>query len=90
MAVLGVPSTLMRRRPTASVRATMAATAGAIAAGTAEELAVTADATALAPGSYRALLCVATNDPQARMVRVAVDLRVHPDGTLFRDGFDAP
>ncbi len=69
---------------------TMAATAGAIAAGTAENLAVTADATALAPGSYRARLCVATNDPQARMVRVAVDLRVHPDGTLFRDGFDAP
>ncbi|ANB19032.1 FG-GAP repeat protein [Dokdonella koreensis] len=69
---------------------TLAATTGAIAAGAAENLAVTADATALAPGSYRALLCMATNDPQARMVRVPVDLTVHPDGTLFRDGFDSP
>lgn len=68
----------------------LAATAGAIAAGAAESLAVTADATTLAPGSYRALLCVATNDPLARMLRVPVDLTVHPDGTLFRDGFDAP
>ena len=70
---------------------TLAPASGAIAPGGSATLSVAIDTTGLALGRHAALVCVATNDPLARMVRVPVAVTVNPEGVIFRDGFeDAP
>jgi hypothetical protein len=61
---------------------------GTVASGASQDVNVTADATGLDPGSYSAVLCVMTNDPDHALVQVPVGLTVTADDTIFRDGFD--
>ena len=62
--------------------------AGALAPGASATLTVAVDTAGLASGPHRALVCVTTNDPLARMVRVPVVVVVNPAGTIFSDGFE--
>jgi len=66
--------------------------AGTVAPGAFADVPVSADAGALAEGTYAAHLCVATNDPARPLVAVPVSLTVTPavvvDG-LFCSGFEA-
>jgi hypothetical protein len=61
---------------------------GSIAVGESQDVTVTADATGLDPGSYSALVCITTNDPNNALVGVPVSLTVTADDTIFKDGFD--
>jgi len=61
---------------------------GTVAAGASQDVTVTADATGLDPGSYSAVLCVTTNDPDHALVAVPVSLTVTVDDRIFADGFD--
>ncbi|MGN6519541.1 MAG: ExeM/NucH family extracellular endonuclease [Dokdonella sp.] len=71
---------------------------GTVAGGANTDVAITADPSAddLAPGSYTATLCIATNDPAHAMIAVPVALTVTPApvvpcsaaDTIFCDGFD--
>jgi hypothetical protein len=61
---------------------------GTVASGASEDVSVTADADGLDPGSYAALVCVTTNDPDHGLVGVSVNLTVTGDDTIFVDGFD--
>jgi hypothetical protein len=61
---------------------------GTVAAGTSQDVTVTADASGLDPGSYSAVLCVTTNDPDHALVAVPVSLTVTVDDRIFADGFD--
>jgi hypothetical protein len=63
-------------------------TSGSVASGESQDVTVTADATALAPGSYSALLCITSDDPVNGLIPVPVSLTVTPDDTIFKDGFD--
>ena len=63
-------------------------TGGTVASGSSQDVTVTADASGLDPGSYSAVLCVTTNDPDNGLVQVPVTLTVTVDDTIFRDGFD--
>lgn len=67
---------------------TLTPASGALAPGASATLALAIDTTGLALGRHTALVCVATNDPLARMVRVPVAVTIDPDGTIFRDGFE--
>lgn len=69
---------------------TLSGANGSVDAGTTASVQIGADAAGLQPGRYQALLCVATNDPDHRLVRVPVSLRVNAQGTIFRDGFETP
>lgn len=62
---------------------------GSVPSGSTREIAVQIDTAGLAPGDYSALLCIGTNDPVARLVRVPVRLNVNLDGTIFKDGFES-
>src|SRR5690606_14178654 len=57
-------------------------TSGTTPAGGNVEVAVTVDSTGLAAGSYEALLCVTTNDPDAELVEVPVSLTVVSTGPV--------
>lgn len=61
---------------------------GDVAAGTSSDVTVGVDATALAPGDYSAMVCVATNDPANAMVAVPVGLTVTQSDRIFADGFE--
>ncbi len=61
---------------------------GTVASGTSQDVTVTADASGLDPGSYAAVLCVTTNDPDQALVAVPVTLSVTIDDRIFADGFD--
>lgn len=62
---------------------------GRVAAGSWQDLAVTIDATDLAPGKYSTELCVATKNPLPSMMRVPVQLTVSEAGdAIFADGFE--
>jgi len=63
-------------------------TSGTVAVGGSQDVTVTADATGLDPGTYSALVCVSTNDPNNALVGVSVSLTVTADDTIFKDGFD--
>lgn len=66
-----------------------APTEGRVAAGSSQDLAVTIDASDLAPGQYSTELCVATKGPLPSMMRVPVELTVSEAGdAIFDDGFD--
>lgn len=67
---------------------TLTPASGALAPGASATLAVAIDTAGLALGRHTALVCIATNDPLARMVRVPVAVTVDPDGTIFRNGFE--
>lgn len=54
----------------------MAPSSGSAAAGAADELAVTVDATGLPPGVHRAQVCVRGNDPATPLVGVPVTVTV--------------
>jgi len=63
---------------------------GDVAAGSSQDVIVTADASSLDDGNYSALLCVASNDADQALVPVAITLTVsgqNPD-VIFADGFD--
>ena len=67
-----------------------APTEGRVAAGSSQDLAVTIDASDLAPGQYSTELCVAAKGPLPSMMRVPVELTVSEAGdAIFNDGFDA-
>ncbi|WP_376690905.1 S8 family serine peptidase [Wenzhouxiangella sp. EGI_FJ10409] len=51
-------------------------TSGSIAEGEADELTIAVDTASLAEGEYTAWLCLATNDPNAEMIPVEVNLTV--------------
>ena len=53
-----------------------APTSGSVAGGDVQDSAIGVDATGLAPGTYSAHLCVATNDPTHALVNVPVSLTV--------------
>jgi hypothetical protein len=61
---------------------------GTVASGSSEDVTVTADTNGLDGGSYSALVCVTTNDPDNGLVGVAVNLTVTGGDTIFVDGFD--
>jgi hypothetical protein len=63
---------------------------GEVAAGSLQQVTITADATGLAAGDYSALVCVTTSDPMLPVLPVAVALHVSgPDpDVIFIDGFD--
>jgi hypothetical protein len=60
-------------------------TSGTTSAGATSNVAVTFDSTGLAPGSYEALLCVASNDPENAIVEVPVSLNVGVELPTFLD-----
>lgn len=65
---------------------------GSVAAGTTQEVQVSADASALDDGDYAAWVCVSTSDPARAFVAVSVALSVtgtNPD-VIFEDGFESP
>jgi hypothetical protein len=61
---------------------------GTVAAGASQDVTVTADASGLSEGSYSAVLCVTTNDPDHALVAVPVSLTVTVADRIFADGFD--
>ena len=61
---------------------------GTVASGASQDVTVTADASALGEGSYSAVLCVTTNDPDHAPVAVPVSLTVSVADRIFADGFD--
>ena len=63
---------------------------GSVSSGSSQDVTVTADATGLDPGSYSALLCVTTDDPDNALVQIPVSLEVNVDDRIFADGFDVP
>lgn len=62
--------------------------AGTTAAGATAELAVSFDASTLAPGTYHANLCVHSNVRSNRLFAVPVEFVVNGADRLFADGFD--
>lgn len=66
-----------------------APTEGLVAAGSSQDIAVTIDASDLAPGQYSTELCVAAKGPLPSMMRVPIELTVLEAGdAIFDDGFD--
>ena len=64
-------------------------TQGSIDAGASRDLAVSVDATGLAPGHYSTQLCVASKGPLPSMMQVPVDVTVTaPADPIFKNGFD--
>ncbi|HVT33163.1 MAG TPA: hypothetical protein VHE32_10975 [Rhodanobacteraceae bacterium] len=61
---------------------------GTVASGASQDVTVTASADGLDPGSYAALVCVTTNDPDHGLIGVPASLTVTADDTIFVDGFD--
>lgn len=63
-------------------------TSGTLAAGTDGDVFVSANAGALAAGSYSANLCVTTNDPAQPLISVPVSLTVSASDAIFCSGFE--
>lgn len=70
---------------------TVSPDSGSVAAGESEPVTITVDASGLAEGDYSAWVCVATNDPNAPMIPVAVNLTVTEavEPQIFEDRFEA-
>lgn len=56
---------------------------GSLAAGDDDEITVGFDANLMAPGTYNAALCVASNDPENPVVAVPVSMEVQASGETF-------
>ncbi|MEP7041729.1 MAG: hypothetical protein ABI843_01625 [Dokdonella sp.] len=67
---------------------TVSPTSGTTAPGASDNVTVGFDASALTPGHYSAVLCLASNDPVKPSIRVPVYLEVNPLDRIFADGFD--
>lgn len=65
----------------------LAPTSGTTAAGSTSDVDVTADASGLSNGTYEALLCMGTNDPQQPEIVVPYTLEVSQD-MIFQDRFE--
>lgn len=61
---------------------------GSVAGGASQRVTVEVDATGLSLGNYSAMLCIGSNDPVNRLVRVPISLNVNAVGAIFQDGFD--
>ena len=61
---------------------------GTVASGASQDVTVTANASGLDEGTYSAVVCVSTNDPDHAVVAVPVSLTVTVDDRIFADGFD--
>jgi hypothetical protein len=61
---------------------------GSIAPGARADVALAIDASALAAGTYQAVLCLRSDDPYRHLVPLRVNLHVAGD-PIFADGFDA-
>jgi hypothetical protein len=65
---------------------TLSETSGSVAAHEAESVSVTMNPKSLAPGTYAATLCIASNDPAHP--RVAIPVRFDVTDTIFASSFD--
>lgn len=62
---------------------------GSVAEGGSESVSIDVDTTGLSPGSYTGYLCISTNDPNAELVPMAVELTVIENtDPLFDDRFE--
>ena len=62
---------------------------GTVGAGSAMDVEIALDATSLAPGVYRAMICVNTNDQTTPLAQIPVEFTVYAsDDVIFRDGLD--
>lgn len=62
---------------------------GSVAAADSDTVEVTLNASGLAPGTYRANLCIGSNTPYKSQVTVPVSFTVGASDSIFADGFDA-
>ncbi len=63
---------------------------GLIEAGGAQDIAVSVDASSLAPGHYSTALCFATKSPLPSFLRIPVELTVtNGSDSIFQNGFDS-
>lgn len=68
----------------------VASPSGTVAPNATQPVTISISSGDLEDGQHTALLCVATNDPLNRVVRVPVSVTVRSRETLFHGGFEAP